>query len=124
MFNKRSALLIIALLVPLMLAACGGGGPDADDVESALRKAFEEGDTSDLNELVCEEDRAEEDDGFAAPGEVEVSNVECDVDDDSFSCDIELSAEGQSLQMTISGDVVDDELCNIGEPEVQLPDAE
>lgn len=118
MLNKRSALLVIALLVPLMLAACGGG-PDADDIENALQKAYNEGEVDDMNDLLCDsEEQLSADDLETEAGEVSLDSVDCSVDDDRFSCNLAFTFEGadQPIELSMAGDIEDGKLCNIQDP--------
>jgi hypothetical protein len=113
---KRILLLALVLfLVPMVLSACGGG-VDEDNLEDALSKALNDGDTGDLEDLVCDDDKEE----LTQESEpVEDASVDCSVEDDSFSCDISITESGQSFDFVYKGDVEDGKICNV---DVELPD--
>lgn len=115
--NKRTLLFaVLLLLVPMVLAACGGG-LDEGDLEDALTKALEEGDTGDLEDLVCDDDKEQLTESESEPAD-DVS-VDCSVEDDSFSCDISFTDNDQTFDLVYKGDVEDDKICNV---QVELPD--
>ncbi|MCI0713163.1 MAG: hypothetical protein L0154_23610 [Chloroflexi bacterium] len=118
--KKRTLIFALFILVlPMVLAACGGG-LDEGELEDAFEKAFNDGDVGDLNDMLCEDEQAEEEE-FEAPFEVE--SVDCSIDDDNVECSFTASVEGESIDFTITGTVDDDDkLCDISEPEMELPE--
>ncbi len=52
--KKMALILMLALLVPTVLAACGGGSP-VDTVKDMV-KAIEDEDADKMNDLACEKD--------------------------------------------------------------------
>jgi hypothetical protein len=99
--KKRTLIIaLFMLVVPMVLAACGGG-LDEGEFADAVEKAFEDGDFGDYNDLVCEDDQIDEN---QQPGEGDIS-VECSVEDDTVECDL----EGAGETATIRADVDDDD---------------
>lgn len=99
--KKRTIIFaLLVLVLPMVLAACGGG-LDEDEFADAVEKAFEDGDFGDYNDLVCEDDQIDED---QEASEADVS-VECSVEDDTVECDV----EGEGDTLTLRGDVDDDD---------------
>ena len=115
--SKRMFLLgVLLLLIPMVLAACGGG-VDEDNLEDALVKALVEGDTGDLEDLVCDDDKDELTEDESEP--VDDASVDCSVEDDSFTCDVSMTNDDQTLEFTYKGDVEDGKICNV---QVELGD--
>ena len=101
--NKRFAfLLTLFILVPVILAACGGDDDEGGDVSGeALTNAFEEmlaGNPEPMKELACEEQHANIDEAAtemaALTGEEGFDfSISCDVDGDAGSCEMSMTME-------------------------------
>lgn len=103
--QKRTLIFALFILVlPMVLAACGGG-LDEGEFADAVEKAFERGDFGDYNDLVCDDDQIDQDVDSPAID----ASVECSVEDDTFECDIEAAGDTS----TLTGEVEDDKACNV-----------
>jgi hypothetical protein len=124
--NKRFAfLLTLLILVPVILAACGGDDDEGDEVTSdSVTNAFEEllaGNTEPAKAISCEEDAASLDaaaEGMAAlTGEEGAdTSVSCSVDGDAGSCDLTITVEIEGADpieqmQTMNFAIVDGKIC-------------
>ena len=110
--SKRTMIVMLLLLVaPMLLAACGGN-PSEGDIEEALSDAFK-GEFDKINDIVCDDEKIEEGDADAPPEFGDIS-VDCSVDGDNFTCDYEIPELGTAR---VSGEFVDGKVCNVSDPE-------
>lgn len=109
MKTRKTMLLILLLLVmPMVLAACGGDISE-DDAEKALKAGFE-GDRDEANKFFCDADKIGEDDA-AMPDGVEVANIECKKEGDNMNCSADVTVAGQSSTVPFVFKIEDGKLC-------------
>ncbi len=111
--NKRVLFLTILLVVlPFVMAACGGDLSE-DDAEKTVKAAFE-GDVDEANKNICDEDKIKEEDAQVVEG-LTVDDIECKKDGDKMNCDftMKMEVEGteQSFPSSFSFDIKDGKLC-------------
>lgn len=111
--NKRNSFLIVLLIVlPFVMAACGGGDVSEDDAEKTIKAAFE-GDIDEANKFICDDDKMKEED-FTDVG-ANVDSVECKKDGDKMNCDVTLSMEVEGVEesttLPLSMNIEDGKLC-------------
>ncbi len=111
--KKQSLLLVVfVLILPFVMAACGGGDVSEDDAEKAIKAAFE-GDADEANKFLCDADKVEDGD---MPEGITVENISCAKDGDDMKCDVNISmaiegAEPQTFEQSITFGVEDGKLC-------------
>lgn len=122
---KRSALVIaIVLVLPLILAACGGGATgNAED----FIKALADGDAKKAKDVSCSAFASQIDFITESSGDDgKVEDIKCEKDGDTkVKCDFK--ADGESTSLTFIVDK-DDKICGIdGLPnidDIEIPDVE
>jgi hypothetical protein len=106
--TQRILRLFGLLLIPVLLAACGGGLSE-DDAEKAIKAAFE-GDTDEANEFLCEENQVPADAVTDVEG-MEIGDVNCTKDGDQMTCETNISLDGVDNPISLTFDIEDDKLC-------------
>ncbi|MBZ0305898.1 MAG: hypothetical protein K8I82_07515 [Anaerolineae bacterium] len=111
--NKRIIFLTVLLVIlPFVVAACGGDVSE-DDAEKTVKAAFE-GDVDEANKNLCDDDKLEGGDVESVEG-LTIGDIECKKDGDKMNCDYTMSMEvegtEQSFDGTISFDIEDGKLC-------------
>jgi hypothetical protein len=119
--TQRILRLFGLLLIPVLLAACGGGLSE-DDAEKAIKAAFE-GDADEANEFLCEGSQIPDDAATSMEG-LEVGDVNCTKDGDTMTCETNLSFEGVDTPMSLTFDIEDDKLCggDFAGADVEVPE--
>jgi hypothetical protein len=122
-------ILLLLLVLPLVLAACGGG--KADNAKSFAEDLFA-GDASKAKENACDALHPSIDliAGLIEEGDesVELENLECEEDGDTnVKCTAEVDGESDSFVLVMDdddkvcgGDIFDD----VAVPDVEIPDVE
>jgi hypothetical protein len=127
--NKRFAfLLTLLILVPVILAACGGDDDESGLNNDSFTSAFEallEGNADPAKELACDEVHTEIEEAAAGmsalTGEEGMdTSVSCEVGDDQASCDMTITIEIEGADpieetQTITWEVVDGKICQMVE---------
>lgn len=112
MSKRILSLTILLVLLPFVMAACGGDLSE-DDAEKTVRAAFE-GDVDEANKNICDEDKIKEEDAQVTEG-LTIDELECKKDGDKMNCDftmsVEVEGQAQSFPGSISFDVKDGKLC-------------
>lgn len=91
--SKRIGLLIILVVLPFVMAACGGDDVSADDAENAIKAAFE-GNVDEANKYLCDDQKMTEEDAEAVQGLIELGDISCEKDGDNMKCEVTMSAVG------------------------------
>src|SRR5688572_27222093 len=109
-------LMAMLLIVPMLLAACGGSDMDPADAERGL-EAFIKGDWEEAEKYICEEEidtaRNGNDDGFD-PALIEGIAVDavCEKDGDAMSCVVSVNGLASPA---IRANIDDGKLCGLDE---------
>lgn len=111
MKTRISFLIVLLMVLPLVLAACGGG--PADTAKKYV-EAIADGDADEAEKHVCDDNKDQLLDG---PGEdnasFDVSDLECEEDGDDVKCtfksDLGLLDEEAEIEMTFG--MKDDKVC-------------
>lgn len=106
---SKKFLMIVALLliVPTLLAACGGDLSE-DDAEKGLKAALS-GDREEAEKYICDEELEEMDSSATIPEGTEY-DLECKKDGDNMTCT--MSVEGTEMG-SFTANVEDGKLCGI-----------
>jgi hypothetical protein len=127
-------ILLLLLVLPLVLAACGGG--KADNAKSFIEDLFA-GDASKAKENACDALHPSIDiiAGFVEDGdEVKLDDLECKEDGDNVKCTASVDGEEDTLTLIMDdddkvcgGDIFDNvtpEIPDVEIPDVEIPDVE
>lgn len=97
MKSNRLFLVVAVLILPFLLAACGG-----DKVGNAEKflKALGEGDAEEAQKYVCdkEKDSLDQLDSLFDYDDVTLNDISCDEDGDNVKCSYKLALEGSGEQ--------------------------
>jgi hypothetical protein len=91
MKTRMSFLILVLLLLPLVLAACGG-----DKVGNAEKflEAAGDNDFDEAKKYVCDDEKDNIEGEAAFPEGVELKDIECEEDGDDVKCSFNMAMEG------------------------------
>ena len=111
MKTRMSLLIALLLVLPLVLAACGGG--PASNAEKFIEAAVD-GDKDEAEKYVCDDNKdeliADVDEGEAIG---ELKEVSCEEDGDDVKCEVTLEIDGEEQKLTLTYIMKDDKVCGL-----------
>lgn len=111
MFKKYSLFLLLVLILPLTLAACGGG-PSAEDTEEAMEDFFNNGNADQWNDIACDDNQISDEDADSYKALLDESeaigakidiNVTCEEDGEKMKCNYSFPGVSQDTEFDIDG---------------------
>jgi hypothetical protein len=106
MKTRMSFLILVLLLLPLVLAACGGG-PTGE--AKAYLEAVADGDKDEAEKHVCDKNKELLTTGIGDDTKAEIKSIDCEEkDDDKVECKVETEEDGED---TITFKMEDGKVC-------------
>lgn len=112
MKTRLSFLIVMLLVLPLVLAACGGG--DTDTAKKYV-EAIANNDKDEIEKHICEDNKDKLDSGPGDAGSFEVDDLKCEEDGDDVKCTMKstlgLMEEKVEVEMVFA--MKDGKVCDI-----------